>query len=139
MQLARMGGQGQEKKKNHCPGSFTPHNPQGEAAPFGLLHSWEAKELLLFSSSPSTCHAKGKDALSVGFHIQGEPAVCSILWSLKIKRHFREEAAPWSKSTSVITSCFIKPSLQLQTGSQIPSHSHLQTGLGLFRNQILIF
>lgn len=71
--------------------------------------------------------------------MQGEPAVCSVLWSLKMKGHFREEAAPWSKSASVITFCFIKPSLQFQTGSQIPSHFHLQTGLGLFRNQNIIF
>lgn len=139
MQLARMGGQLKDRGKSHSSGSFTPHKPQGEAAPFGFLHPRKAKERLFLSSSPSTCHAKGNDASSIGFHMQGEPAVCSILWSLKIKRHFREEAAPWSKSASVITFCFIKPSLKLQTGGQILSHSHLQTGLGLFRNQTIIF
>lgn len=144
MQLARMGGQPKDTETNKqtnkpFPGSFTPQKPQGEAAPFGLLHSCKAKEHLIFSNSSSTCHAKGKDALSTGFHMQGEPAVCSILWSLKIKRHFRVEAAPWSKLASVITFCFIKPSLQLQTGSQIPSHFHLQTDLGLLGNQTIIF
>lgn len=68
---------------------------------------------------------KERFLLSIGFRTQREAAACSVLWSLKIKRHFIEEAAPWSKSASVIIFCFIKSSLQLQTGGQIPSHSHL--------------